>query len=290
MKVVVSDNMKEEVREEIGRICNLVYKPGNLSEEIRDADVLIVRSATRVTAELLKDSSLKLIIRAGVGIDNIDVAAARGKGIRVMNTPGASTNAVAELALGMIISSMRNVQKAHHQMKTGQWKKKELVGREIAGKTLGIIGYGRIGESLGQKAHALGMGIIAYNVPPRSGENVEFVELDELYARADVISLHVPATEQTKDMINAGSISKMKDGVLIVNTSRGEVVDEDALYDGLKSGKIMGAALDVYKHEPYSGKLLELDNVYFTPHIAASTAEAQERIGEEIIMILKAEK
>ena len=288
MLVIISDNMEENVVKGIKEIAEVKYKPENLEEAIGDADGLVVRSATKVTGELLsKAEKLKVIVRAGVGIDNIDVEAAKEKGIEVRNTPGASTNAVAELALTLMISGLRNVQKAHHQMKNKEWKKKELVGNEIQGKTLGIVGYGRIGASLAEKAHALGMKIISYNVPPRKGDDfVEFVDLDSLLANSDVISLHVPVTEETKNMINKENIEKMKDGAFIINTSRGEVIDEDALYEGCK-GKIKGAALDVYREEPYKGKLLELDNVYFTPHIAASTKEAQKRIGDEVIRILK---
>lgn len=176
-------------------------------------------------------------------------------------------------------------------MKGGKWEKKSLTGREIQGKTLGIIGYGRIGAMLAKKAKALGMDAIAYNPPPRHEDgNVEFVDnFDDFLARSDVISLHVPATPQTTGMINAESIAKMKDGVFIINTSRGEIIGEDALYEGLKSGKIGGAALDVYREEPYRGKLLELENVCFTPHLGASTKEAQERIGVELVRLLKEE-
>ncbi|MBN1169564.1 hydroxyacid dehydrogenase [Candidatus Micrarchaeota archaeon] len=285
MLIVISDNMEQRVLDEIRELGTVEYKPENLENSIRNADVLIVRSATKVTAGLLsKAEKLRLVIRAGVGTDNIDLAAAKERKVAVKNTPEASTNAVAELALGVIITGLRNVQKAHHQMKNGEWKKKELVGNEIAGKTLGVIGYGRIGRSLAEKAKALGMRIIAYNSPAPDGK--EFVDLDALFAQSDVISLHVPLTAQTKNMINREAIAKMKEGVFIVNTSRGEVIDEEALYEGCKT-KLKGAALDVYKSEPYTGKLLELDNVYCTPHIAASTKEAQERIGRSIVDILK---
>lgn len=290
MRVIIADSMEEPVLKEISKISEVEYKPENLKQALKMADILIVRSATKVTAELLQNTSLKMIIRAGVGIDNIDCLEAERKGIKVLNTPKASTNAVSEMALGLIIATLKNIQKAHYQMKNKEWKKKELVGSEIYGKTLGIIGYGRIGESLAKKAQVLGMNVLAYNEPKKDSPGINFVSLNELFELSDVISLHIPSSPQTKNMINRDNISKMKNGVVIVNTSRGEVIDEEALYNALKSGKISAAALDVYKEEPYKGKLLELDNVYFTPHIAANTVEAQERIGIEIIEILKGAK
>jgi len=291
MLIVIADDMEENVVKEISRLAKVEYKPKDLKAALAKADMLVVRSATKVTKGLLADAPrLKLVARAGVGLDNIDVEACRAGGIKVVNTPGASTNAVAELALGLIITGLRNVQKAHHQMKAGVWDKKGLVGREVEGKTIGIIGYGRIGASLGQKAHALGMKVISYNIPPRHEDGIAaFVELDELLSRADVISIHVPVTESTRNLINSRNIAKMKNNVFIVNTSRGEIVDEDALYDACRSGKVLGAALDVYKTEPYKGKLLELDNVCFTPHLGGSTKEAQGRIGQELVAIVKAE-
>jgi len=291
--IVIADEMEKEVVSGIGKLGKVIYKPADLGKELADADVLIVRSATKVTADLIAGAKkLKLVARAGVGLDNVDKAACEAKGIKVINTPGASTNAVAELALALMLSMLRNVQKAHHQMKGGRWEKKALAGREIEGKTLGIVGYGRIGASLGKKAHALGMKVIAFNPPPRPPEDGIAAYVDDLarfLSQADIISLHVPAIESTRNMINKENISKMKDGAFIINTSRGEIIDEDALYDAIKSGKVAGAALDVYRSEPYTGKLLELDNVCFTPHLGASTKEAQTRIGSELVAALKSE-
>ena len=290
MFIVIADRMEKEVVEELGALGDVVYRPENLKVSLSKAHVLIVRSATKVTEELLSDAkNLKMVARAGIGLDNIDQEACGKRGIKVVNTPGASTNAVAELVLGVMISMMRNVQKAHHQMKNGIWDKKNLVGKEIEGKTLGIVGYGRIGSSLGKKANALGMRIIAYNPPPRQEDKiVTYVdEFDAFLSQADVISIHAPLTEDTKNIINKESIAKMKDGVYIINTARGGTVDEDALYEACKSGKLAGAALDVYTSEPYKGRLLELDNVYFTPHLGGSTKEAQMRIGRELISIIK---
>ena len=211
--------------------------------------------------------------------------------VLVTNTPGASTNAVAELAIGLIIGSMRNIQKASHQMKQGRWEKKTLTGREIAGKTLGIIGYGRIGAAVGKMAHALGMRVIAYNPPPRREDGIaEFVDdLEAFLGRADVISLHAALTDSSRNIIDKARIAKMKDGAFVVNTARGEMIDEDALYEAVKSGKLGGAAIDVYREEPYRGRLTELENVSLTPHLGASTKEAQARIGEELVKILKSE-
>lgn len=291
--IIIADEMEKEVVAEIGKLGKVVFKPADLKKELKDADVLIVRSATKVTKDLIEGADkLKVVARAGVGLDNVDADACKAKGVRVINTPGASTNAVSELALCLMMAMLRNVQKAHHQMKNGRWEKKALTGREIAGKTLGIAGYGRIGASLGAKAHALGMRVIAYSPPPRPPEDdiVKYVDdLGSFLAQSDIISLHVPVLESTKNFINAENIAKMKDGVYIVNTSRGEIVDEDALYEALKSGKVAGAALDVYKSEPYNGRLLELDNVCFTPHLGASTKEAQGRIGAELVAALKSE-
>jgi D-3-phosphoglycerate dehydrogenase len=288
MLILIADNMEEEAVEELRNVGDVEFKPEDLKKSLAEADVLVVRSATKVTKELLDDAkNLKMVARAGIGLDNIDQEACKEKGIKVVNTPGTSTNSVAELVLGLMIASMRNVQKAHHQMKGELWDKKHLTGREIEGKTLGVIGYGRIGHLLGKKASMLGMKVLAEDPHPREDGIASFVTLDELLAQADVISLHTALVESTRDLINKESISKMKDGVVLINTSRGGVIDEDALYEGCKSGKIAGAALDVYKEEPYKGKLLELDNVYFTPHLGASTKEAQVRIGKEIAEKIK---
>ena len=290
IKIVISDDMEKEVVAEIMELGTVVYKPADLKKELSDATVLVVRSATKVTQELITSSQkLKIVARAGVGLDNVDVKACEGRKIKVVNTPGASSNAVAELVIGVMISMLRNVQKAHHQMKNKIWDKKKLTGSEIAGKTFGIIGCGRIGAMVAEKAHALGMNIVGYDPNPRADPKIKFVGLDELYAQADVISLHTVLLPQTIGMINADSIAKMKNGVYILNMARGELVDEDALYEGCKSGKIAGAALDVFPTEPYTGKLLELDNVFFTPHLGASTKEAQMRIGKELVEKLKEE-
>lgn len=290
MKIVIADNMEDEVVAEIKKLGTVVYKPTDLPKELEDAEVLIVRSATKVTGELVGAAKrLRILARAGVGLDNIDVNACEINGIKVINTPGASTNAVAELTIGLIISTLRKVQKAHLQMKQKIWDKKNLTGEEIDGKTLGIVGYGRIGALVAKKAHALGMKILAADPKPMQDGIAEFVSAEQLFKAADVISLHAVLAPETRKMINKNSIAKMKKGVYLINIARGELIDEDAVYEACKNGKIAGVALDVYQQEPYNGKLLELDNVYFTPHLGASTREAQLRIGRELVEKLKEE-
>jgi len=265
--------------------------PTNLPASLQDADVLIVRSATKVTDELLQSApKLRIVARAGVGLDNVDKAACEKRKIKVINTPGASSNSVAELALGMMFAISRRITKADAGMKGKLWLKKELTGTELQGKTLGVVGLGRIGTMLAVKANSLGMKIIFHD--PHSQPSSALgkpVSLDELYAEADFISLHVPATPETKGMINAAALGKMKKNAVLINTARGALVDEEALYSALKEGKIGGACLDVYATEPYTGKLSELPNTVLTPHIAGSTKEAQVRIGQELIEKLKQE-
>ncbi len=292
MRIVIADQMEDEVVEAIRKLGIVEYKPKDLPGAVTGADALVVRSATKVTKDLLSHADrLRLVVRAGVGLDNIDVSTCEERSIKVMNTPGASTNAVAELTLGLIICLLRNVGKAHFQMRNGTWDKKGLMGKELAGRTLGIVGYGRIGSAVGHKAAALGMKIIAYNIPPRHEDGiVGYVEtLDELLSRSDVITLHTTLTPETRHMIGKEAISRMRDGAYIINAARGGLIEEEALYQACKSGKIAGAALDVYESEPYTGKLLGLDNIVFTPHLGASTVDAQARIGDELVAILKKE-
>ncbi|WP_041082285.1 D-2-hydroxyacid dehydrogenase [Thermotoga profunda] len=251
-------------------------------------EVLIVRSATKVTRELIeKGTKLKIIGRAGVGLDNIDVSAAKEKGVKVLNTPGASAISVAELTFGLMLSAARHIARGTKDLKDGLWTKKELEGHELFGKTLGIIGLGMIGKEVAKRALSFGMTVIAYDPLVSDFENVRMVNLDELYKLSDFITLHVPLNEQTKHMIDARAIDKMKNGVIIVNASRGGVIDEQALYEALISGKVYAAALDVFEVEPPQDdlrrKLLGLPNIVATPHIGASTYEAQERVGKEMV-------
>lgn len=288
MKILVCDTMEESILEKMKELGEVEYKPENLMKSVKDAEVMVVRSATKVTKEVVDAApKLKGVIRAGVGVDNIDCLYCKEKGVKVMNTPGASTNAVVELAIGIMICLLRGVYRGHEETKKKNWIKKELVGREIEGKTLGIIGCGRIGHFVAEKASKLGMKTLGFDPHPRESKVIKYVSLDELYKESDVITLHTILIPQTEKMINKESIEKMKDGVYIINLARGGLIDEDALYDALKSGKMAGAALDVYSKEPYEGKLLELNNVFFTPHIGANTKEAQVRIGEEVIEKIK---
>ncbi|VVB58249.1 Glyoxylate reductase [Candidatus Anstonella stagnisolia] len=289
MKIVIADNMEGEVVAEMSRLGHVEYKPKDLNASLIDAEVLVVRSATKVTAELLKNApKLKIVARGGVGLDTIDVKECEKRKITVINTPGASTNAVAELAIALMFALGRQIPRADALMRQKMWAKKDLTGSELAGKTLGIIGFGRIGSFVGRKAHALGMKVLYYNdVEVKCDYEVKKETLENVLKLSDFVTLHVPANANTKGMINAERIALMKPSACLVNTARGEIVDEEALYAALKNNKIAGAALDVYSAEPYSGKLLELPNVVFTPHIAGSTKEAQLRIGSELVQKLK---
>jgi D-3-phosphoglycerate dehydrogenase / 2-oxoglutarate reductase len=262
-----------------------------LLEVIPEYDAMVVRSRTKVTKPVLDAArGLRVIVRGGVGVDNIDVKYAEQKGVRVLNTPAASTESVAELALAYIFALARPVVQASMSVKAGKWEKSKFHGTEIQGKTLGIIGVGRIGTVVAQRAAALGMIVLGYDacaVGP-----VPFMmmtELDELLARADYLTLHIPHTDESHHMLGAAAIAKMKDGIKIVNCARGGVIDEDALYDAIVAGKVAGAALDVFETEPVpaGNKLVELPQVIASPHMGAMTGEATERIGDEVAELLK---
>jgi D-3-phosphoglycerate dehydrogenase / 2-oxoglutarate reductase len=257
----------------------------DLAETIGAYDGIIVRSATKVTADLIaRADNLKVIGRAGVGIDNVDVEAATRRGIVVANAPESTVISAAEHTIGLLVALTRNIPQAHAALKEGRWERKTYGGVELADKTLGVLGFGRIGQQVARRAAGLGMRVVAYD-PFVSRERfrelgVERVDSDEeVYAAADFLTLHLPLTDETRKSINADAFGKMRDGVRIVNAARGALVDEDDLLEALKSGKVGGAALDVFSTEPYSGPLLELDNVVVTPHLAASTEEAQDRAG-----------
>jgi D-3-phosphoglycerate dehydrogenase len=266
--------------------------PEALLREIAAYDAIVVRSATKVRAEVIDAGvRLKLIVRAGVGLDNVDAAHAKKKGVAVRNTPGASSNSVAELALGHMLSVARHIGRGTASMKAGKWEKKQLEGVEIAGKTLGIIGIGRIGQSLAQKAHALGMTVVCYDAFLSASpipETARFVALDVLLAASDFISLHIPFDAAKGPTIGEKEIGKMKPGVRLVNCARGGVVDEVALARALESGRVAGAALDVFAAEPPGAgdPLVAAVNVSLTPHIGAATAEAQGRVGDEAAKIV----
>ena len=254
-----------------------------------DAEVLIVRSKTKVDKAMIDAApKCRYIIRGGVGVDTIDVDYAKSKGIAVDNTPEASSLAVAELAFALMIAMPNHLVAADNSMKEGKWLKKELERTELNGKVLGLIGIGRIGRELAIRAKAFGMKVIAYDKYVASSDVARLVSLDELYAQADYISLHTPLTEETRGMINAASIAKMKKGVYLINTCRGQVVVEQDIADALNSGKMAGYATDVYYKEPPEGSpLLKAPNVLMTPHLGASTEENLLRLGDSIVARLR---
>ncbi len=272
--------------------------PEQIKEKISQFNIVIVRSRTKLTKELIeKADKCKIIARVGVGLDNIDLDAAKAKNIRVINAVEGAMTAVAELVLGLMLGLARQIPRADRGIRNGKWLKKELKGTELKGKYLGIVGLGNIGKRLGRLAKGLNMNIIGYDVVPIDPEFVKEVgmmkaDLDTLLQSSDYISLHVPLLESTHHMINAEKLATMKPTARIINTSRGGVIDEDALYDAIKNGKLGGAALDVFETEPATEhKLAELDNVILTPHMGAMTKEAQALaanvIGEKIIQILR---
>jgi D-3-phosphoglycerate dehydrogenase len=263
-------------------------KPDELARDLANADALIVRSATQVTADLMAAAPrLRVVARAGTGVDNVDVPAATARGILVMNAAGANSISVAEHALALMLSLARAIPMADSSMKRGVWEKKKLTGLELRGKSLGIVGFGRIGREVAARARAFGMDVLAYDpfIPTRAADaaGVPLVELPDLLARADFITLHVPALPETRHLINASTLAQTRKGVRIVNTARGELIDEAALADAIESGHVGGAGLDVFETEPpTSQRLTALPQVVATPHIAASTTEAQELVGSEI--------
>jgi len=263
-------------------------KPDELARDLADADALIVRSATQVTASLIESApKLRVIARAGTGVDNVDVPAATARGILVMNAAGANSVSVAELAIGLMLALARPMAAADASMKRGEWEKKKFMGTELRGKLLGVIGFGRIGREVAARARAFGMEIVAYDpfIAARAAESagIPLVELDDLLARADFITLHMPSLPETHHVINAERLARCKKGVRIVNTARGELIDEAALADAIESGHVAGAGLDVFESEPPTDtRLTSLPQVVATPHIAASTNEAQELVGSEI--------
>ncbi len=272
--------------------------PEQIMEKISSFNIVIVRSRTTITKEIIdKAENCKIIARVGVGLDNVDQEAAKSKNIRVINAVEGAMNAVAELVLGLMLSLARQTTRGDRGIRNGQWLKKELKGTELRGKYLGIIGMGNIGKRLGRLAKALNMNIIGYDVIPIDEEFSKEVglmkaDLNTLLQSSDYVSIHVPLLDSTYHLIDTQKISTMKKTAKIINTSRGGVIDEDALYDALKNGNLGGAALDVFEKEPaLDHKLVELDNVILTPHIGAQTKEAQSLaanvIGEKIIQILR---
>ena len=297
MRILVTDGMDKSgmaaLRAAGHEVVEQFFAPEELGAALREFDAVVIRSATKIRKAQLdtaKDSRLKLIIRGGVGVDNIDVAEAEAMGITVRNTPNASSNAVAELAIGLMFSCARYISIAGHTMRENKWEKKAYgKGFELYGKTLGVIGYGRIGKRIGDIAQAIGMQVIAYQRHPKPEyecDTMRFAPLDELLANSDIIALSTPSLGAP--IINEENIAKMKDGVVIINTSRGGNIDEDALLNSLNSGKIRAAGLDVWAQEPTGNEpLYSHPAVSCTPHIGASTIEAQKRIGSEIVSIVE---
>ena len=272
--------------------------PEQIAEKIGNFEVVVVRSRTKMTRELIaKADKCKIIARVGIGLDNIDQDAAKEKNIRVINAVEGAITAVAELVIGLMISMAREIPRADREIRNGNWIKKELMGSELKGKYLGIVGLGNIGKRLGRLARALNMNIIGYDVVPIDDEFSKEVglmkaDLDTLLSSADYVSFHVPLLDSTRHMINAEKLKMMKNTARIINTSRGGVIDEEALYNSLKDGSLAGAALDVFEGEPATeNKLITLPNFIATPHIGAQTKEAQllaaNIIAEKIIQILR---
>ena len=269
-------------------VVNNHYDKDELGTALKEFDILVIRSATKVTADILdkaQGGKLKLIIRAGVGIDNIDVSYATEKGVVVKNTPNASSESVAELVIGHMFSLARFISISNCTMRVGQWNKKKYEGTELGGKILGIVGMGRIGKALAKKAEALGMKVVYNDIFGKQDElPYEFFALDELLKISDFISLHVPYDKENGSLIGKDQFNIMKDGVYLINCARGKVVDESALLEALDNGKVAGAGVDVFEEEPTKNEaLVNHPKVSVTPHIGAATKEAQERIGEEVV-------
>ncbi len=297
MKIIVAEKISSSavdlLKEPQWTVITHDQLDGKLAAELESADALIVRSAVKVDAALLEHArKLRVIGRAGIGVDNVDLDAATRKGICVMNTPGANAVAVAEQTIAMCLAMARHLCRADALMHAGKWEKKSLQGTELRGKTLGIVGLGKIGMEVARRARTFGMEIMAHDpfVSPSiaKDQNIRMASLDEIYAAADYLTLHVGLTPQTTGMINAESLKKMKKGIRLVNCARGELVDEAALVEALKQGHVAGAALDVFVHEPLKDSpLAALPNVVLTPHIGGSTHEAQEAVGIQIAQQVK---
>lgn len=298
MKIVVADDLPasalDVLRAEGWQVDARSGRPADqLARDLADADALVVRSATKVTTPLLDAAPrLRVIARAGTGVDNVDVAEASARGVVVMNAPGANSISVAELAVGLMLALARHVPAADAAMKLGKWEKKKFIGEELLDKTLGLAGLGRIGQEVARRARAFGMRVVAHDpfIAAQVAEDlgVELVSIDDVFARADYVSLHLPSTPATRNFVNAARLARAKRGVRIINTARGDLVDEKALADAIEAGQVAGAALDVFEVEPPPDpRLQRLPQVIATPHIAASTREAQELVGVETASALR---
>lgn len=295
-KILIADSLDQEALDKIESIPDfeVTLKTGmdedELVKTIPDFNAAVVRGATKMTKNVIDAASnLELIIRAGIGLDNIDLAAAREKGVEVANTPAATSISVAEHTFGLMLAAVRNHGQANLSMKEHRWEKKKLSGTELYGKILGVIGIGRIGQEVAKRALAFGMKVMTYDVMDVETElDVKKVGFEELISQADVITLHLPLTDKTKHMISDREFEKMKDGVILVNASRGGTVDEEALLRAIEAGKIRAAALDVFEKEPPDDfTLVNHPSVIATPHIGAAAKEGQKRAGMEVVSILR---
>ncbi len=297
IRVLVTDGMEKSAVEELKakgfEVVEQFYEPEVLGEELKEFDVIVVRSATKVRQPIIDKAAeagrLKLIIRGGVGVDNIDVAYATEKGIKVANTPNASSASVAELALAHMFAVSRFINISNVSMRQGKWDKKKYEGVEIGGKTLGLVGFGRISRELAKKASALGMTVIYTDIIGKAAgcDEYEFCELNDVLKRADYVSLHIPFIKEQGATIGKDQLAMMKDGAFLINCARGGVVDEAALVEALDNGKLAGAGVDVFVEEPTKNEtLVNHPKVSVTPHIGAATEEAQTRIGTEIISVI----
>ncbi|HCV43581.1 MAG TPA: phosphoglycerate dehydrogenase, partial [Bacteroidetes bacterium] len=292
-KILISDSLEQSLMDLLAREgFEVDYKPGLPADELKKIigayDGLVVRSSTKVTAELISlSTNMKVIGRAGTGVDNIDVGAATRRGILVMNTPGGNTISAAEHTVSMLLSLARNIPQAHMSLVRGEWERKKFIGTEVLEKTLGVIGLGKIGREVALRCQAFGMKVIGYD-PLLSAEvaaksNIELCSLDELYRRSDFITVHTPLTTETKALLNDATLAKCKRGVRLVNCARGGIIDELALLRALESGQVAGAALDVFEVEPpKNNALLSHPRMIATPHLGASTEEAQEKVAVQI--------
>lgn len=292
-KVLVSDKLAQEGVDILRQVADVDVKTGLSEDElcgiIGEYDGLVIRSSTQVTAKVLEAAkNLKIIGRAGVGVDNVDVPVATEKGVIVVNSPGGNTIAAAELTVAMLLSLSRNIPQAHCSMIAGEWNRSKYVGNEVYKKTLGVLGLGKIGQEVAKRCQSFGMKVIAYDPfiaqEVADAMGVELLDLDECLKRSDYITLHLPKNKETLGMISTKQFEMMKDGVRIINVARGGIIDDDALIAALKSGKVAGAALDVYISEPpdFSSELFKLPNVVATPHLGASTEEAQTNVAIDV--------
>jgi D-3-phosphoglycerate dehydrogenase len=302
-RVLVSDKLAPEGLEILAAQKGLAVdnRPGlpadQLLEVIADYDGLVIRSGTKVTAEVIEAATkLKVVGRAGIGVDNVDVPAASRRGIVVMNTPGGNNTTTAEHAISLLLASARHIPQAHASLTKGKWERSKFTGTEVFGKTLGVVGLGNIGRIVADRGVGLAMKVIAYDpfvTPEKAPLAAELVSLDELFARSDFVTVHVPLTNDTRGLIDREAIGKMKEGVRIINCARGGIVDEEALAEGIRAGKVAGAALDVFVTEPPPADhpLLQLPEVVVTPHLGASTGEAQVNvavaIAEQVVAFLQ---